>query len=398
MRRLFCFESLTSMLLISLEGFSPAAISCYGSSWNRTESLDRIAATGVTWDRVIANTSDPLEQISRWLSRDVAAFENMTLVTDDERLSGLDMIDNVGEFILLSAREPGIASSIDETMLASMAAVAAEQLEVDDHVWLHSRFLTRCWDAPRELFPIEHLDDWDNEPLETAELLDEEMTQGLQGSIIEQAVPEILQQWQPPNFIIGERDDPDWIMAWMRTYGCQIRLIDAIVGLLTELVIDLKRGPIVVVGTSGFALGQNKSIGHQTGPLRSCHLHVPLLTSSFDPQQPGGAGMRDRRVIGLDVVTNHFNHPSAKKPVVDVENWARDTHPDPVITSNGKRPVAINTHAWFYAIPEATSASESAIESGNLFLKPDDATDANDVSRIRNDVVDEMVTLLSSPS
>lgn len=374
------------MLLLTFEGLSPVAISCYGSSWNRTESIDAVAADGTTWDRVICNHTDPLRQLSHWLRTPGFMASDCTLVTDDERLADLDAIDEVGELILLPPRESAVADSLEGTMLAALASVAAEQIAVDQHVWLHSRFLTRCWDAPRSLFPIEHLDAEDDFPLDASDSIEEEMAQANRPVAKLEFVPPILDQWQPPQRDVLPTDDPDWIMAWMRTYGCQVRLIDEIVGLLSDIAAEHRRGGIAIAGTSGFALGQNQTIGHRTGPLRSCHVHVPFLLSRFAGATPDCTGIRSRSAMGLDEIARIIGDGVGDREIIGPSDWSRETQSQPVVTVHADRPAAVTTNDWFF-VDEANDGS-----LGQLFLKPDDACDVNDVARLRpgkaNDLAD----------
>jgi len=377
------------MLLLTFEGLSPASLSCYGASWNRTDSIDAVAADGVTFDRVIVNHTDPLQQISRWLSTPGFIADRCTLITDDERLADMNAIDRVGELILLPMRPGGVADSIEDTVLAALASVAAEQITMDEHVWLHSRFLTRCWDAPRSLFPIEHLDLEGNGPLDESETIEEELAHADRPSQEFERVPSILDVWQPPQLTLSPKDDPDWIMAWMRTYGAQVRLIDEVVGLLTEIAAEQRRGALAIAGTSGFALGQNQAIGHQQGPLRSCHLHVPFLIKRIDPATRDCTGVRSRRVIGLDRVASVIENESDCLAMVGESQWAGQSTTDSIVTHCDDYPVAINTNDWFYVDEDRNGTL------GKLFLKPDDACDVNDVARLRVDKSEELAELLA---
>lgn len=388
------------MLLLTFEGFSPVALSCYGSSWNRTESIDEIAAKGTTWDRVIANTTDPLDQVTRWLRETAFDAEQCTLLTDDERLADVDGIGRVGELIVVPPSQTGVAETVEQTNLAMLASVVAEQIASDENVWMHSRFLTRCWDSPRELFPIEHFDDDAFGPLDPSESIEEEMREfDRADDPIPSTVPPILHEWRPPEICLSASDDPDWIMTWMRTYACQIRLIDAVVGLLGEIATEHDRGTLTIAGASGFALGQNNAIGHRVGRLRSCQLHVPCLSCSLalspydglpnHSKEPNrGIGVRHRYVTAADTIARFWSGNPETNPTATAESWARNETPEPVITCDEGKPVAITEQEWFYVEDRELVTPEES--PGKLFLKPDDAADINDVTRLRPDVVERL--------
>ncbi len=401
------------MLLFTLEGFTPAAISCYGSSWNRTESIDAIAAAGTTWDRLITPITDPLAQLDRWLTNAQFPAGEMTVVTDDDRLAALASSEAIGELIVIAPRGEMVAESMEDTTLGSLAAIAAEQLADNPHVWLHSRFLTRAWDAPRELFPLEYFDEEDFGPLDPAESLEQEFNEVQERK---SSVPPILMTLRPPQLQLQPHDDPDLIMAWMRTYGCQIRLVDAMIGLLRPLAAESGHRAIAVAGTSGFSLGQNRWIGHRAGPLRSCHLHVPLLMSTLSrgvhEGSVSGCGIRERLVRSTDILPGMvaaMADQAIASPISPAQ-WAAYEHATPentgtghsqfnsngVMTQHHGANVAITTDEWFYVTTAASGEGESlppaneVDDLGHLFLKPDDLCDTNDVVRLKPVVASEL--------
>ncbi|EMI41879.1 hypothetical protein [Rhodopirellula sp. SWK7] len=417
------------MFLFSLEGFSPAALSCYGASWNRTEAIDALAARGTAWDRTITPVADPVEQLSRWLASASFPAEQMTVVTDDERLGELPIADRIGELIVVPTRADGVALTWEETNLASLAAIAAEQLPDNPHVWMHSRFLTKCWDAPRDLFPVDQLDEEDLEPMDPSESIEHELNSV---GDVRSTVPPILDEVQPPSLLFDRSDDPDWIMAWMRTYGCQIRLVDAVTELMCSVAEASGQSAMVLAGASGFALGQNRAVGHRAGPLRSCHVHVPMISSVLGADASEvlpGAGIRDRRVSSADSLPDVVAAmiKDSKTSPISPEVWAardderqddapsdvreaRSDNSPSVVTSNARVNVAITTANWFYVRDGAQAQGErhdGAEQSepdfsrgshglGHLFLKPDDLNDVNDVARLRHDVTEELEEKLVS--
>lgn len=387
------------MLLYTLEGFSPSALSCYGASWNRTESLDSLAASGTTWDRIVTPVADPVEQLDRWLTSKGFPAEEMTVVTDDERISELVSSDRIGELIVIPPRSLAVAESLEETSLAALAAIAAEQLPDNPHVWLHSRFLTRAWDAPRNLFPLDQFDEDALAPLDPSETLEQELGHPEDSGDWDDSVPAILDSWQPPDETLRSNTHPDLIMAWMRTYGCQIRLVDTIGGLLNEMARASGHAVMIVAGSSGFSLGQNGAIGHRTGPLRSCHLHVPLLAAGLTDAATGissgttGAGIRQRRVHSADElpdVVSHFLNSPHSSPI-SPQTWADrgGQTSSGIVTRSVDQALAITTEQWFFVRQDALRETPASAP-GQLFLKPDDLHDTNDVARLKPEIVEEL--------
>ncbi|MCC9642150.1 sulfatase [Rhodopirellula sp. JC740] len=420
------------MLIFTLEGFTPAAISAYGSSWNRTPTLDRIAAHGVTWNRVITPVTDPLEQWDRWASQLGEAAREIVVITDDERLLQRDSAAVFEEIVLVESEEAAFEEDlgddsprtieIEDTTLGRLTAVAADRLNQDQSVWLHSRFLTRHWDAPRELSDdFESHEAFDEEPYDESEDADEfgEVSQSLGTDADADAdpqdeispndlaeVPWIISDTEPPDRILAANEDPDWITTWMRTYACQIKLVDAMMDVLLSLTLD--ETPLLISGTSGFALGQNGGIGHRTGPLRSCHLQVPLICS-------GGTGLRRRLLTSADDFAKLVNARQlhVDDPLVPIETFLESSPPRQqsletptneaenaslVVIHRDASPVAVMTHEWFYIRSEDGPLMPDADDRGHLFLKPDDIDDFNNVIRLQRDEADRLHQFLLSDS
>ncbi|HBE66360.1 MAG TPA: sulfatase [Rhodopirellula baltica] len=407
------------MLIFTLEGFTPAAISAYGSSWNRTPAIDRMAAEGVTWNRAITPVTDPLEQWDRWANAlaDTPRAKEIVVITDDPRLLERESAAAFEEIVLLESDNEEDSNhevetfEIEDTSIGRLTAVAADRLAQGDSVWLHSRFLTHCWDAPRELSddsvaeePAYYADEYEDDlPIETDTADDEDDAP--------EEVPFMVHETTPPDHRITAEDDPDWITTWMRTYGCQIKLVDAMLDVLDSVLEP--DATVVLGGTSGFALGQNGGIGHRTGPWRSCHLHVPIVCS-------GGSGLRSRMVASADevavVISTRLSDPSGdlmpteRFVLENVENaTTEESEPDEslrsdatspshearVITQHRNVPIAITTNDWFYVLSEEAGTDVPSLPSDSddrchLYLKPDDFDDFNNVVRLRLEEADRL--------
>lgn len=373
-------KRLSDMLILTFDGLTPAALSCYGSSWNQTRWLDRLAATGTAWDRVVTPTDDPLEQLVRWFADPRLPAEQTLLVTDATAVSDHPAADRFAEVVLVDSDAEFAAEAVEETVLGRLAAVAAARMEDHAHVWLHSSFLTTTWDAPRELFPVEDLEEdsqeWDEpeDPADWRPLVEEEAGP-------EEAPPPIFNGITPPNLLLIGDEHPDLVTAWMRTYGCQVRLIDAVLGVLMPIA---RSAPVLVAGTSGFALGQNGAVGHRTGPLRSYHLRVPILASD-------GTGIRDPQLKSADHLARVIDMLDQQKSghatsLVPPTDWAASTRDAPaVLTHDSQGVAALTDPQWYFHLADEA-----------LFLKPDDTDDVNDVARLEPQVAEHLRQRLQS--
>jgi len=344
------------------------------------------------------------------------------------------------------------SEEIESTAIAELFAALVERLqevaEAEDSsaatgspwsvLWLHSDLLARHWDAPRWLFPVDQTDEavetsgdpyededeYEGEEIEEfevefedTEFVDESLEREIsfepasenfrppsyafdllpdpsfdptldQESDPAAGPPELVDSVTPPGYRIAPDDHPDWVMTWMQTYGCQVRLIDQLIAMVAQAIKQLDQSiGLAVVGTSGFSFGQNGWIGHRDGPLHSPQIHVPAIV--YDPSGPM---LRWPRLVSLSEVVR-WVVPGRAAP--SPEFWAglsgvdlrsdsespEETAPE-VRTRSDRATSAITTDQWFFVQDEAAV---------RLYLKPDDRDDANDIADRCRDVVEEFL-------
>ena len=364
------------LIVVTLDGLATAALGCYGSSWNATPTIDAIASVGCLWDRCIAPSDDPLEVIKHWLFppgqdrwqayRDGGRVE---LICDDRRLIelGADQVfDQISFVNSLADSADQAADEIEQTAFGQLVAAAMDrglQSAPWSLLWLHSCFLTTCWDAPRDRFEVGFSD-----PLDT----DEEQTEG--GKL--DSIPAVFPQTRPPTLQIDEATHPDLVTSWMATYGCQIQLLDDLLDVLLQSI-GGSDTIAILAGTSGFSFGQNGWIGHRAGPLRSCHTRLPLIIGAEGP-------LRWPRITTSDVLPELIAQLANGSLLhCSPDRWTeQDGEFDPQLITRGHDRAAVTTSRWFLV--------RDSDQSQHLFLKPDDTDDVNDVSRLRPEVVDRL--------
>ncbi|WP_442509000.1 hypothetical protein SH528x_000545 [Novipirellula sp. SH528] len=384
------------MIVVSVEGLAASALGCYGSSWNETPAIDLLSSRGCVWDRAIAEHDDGLKVLANWLqpppSHDpehwIARWNDLgpvELITDDSRLPQQSLDVDFDQTWLIDLDPPDAdtppAEEIEETHLAKLFAGLLTRIEDPNPAavwWLHTQSLVRCWDAPRWLVPMDADELYADEPSEDVDLLPEsDATIGEpDGEVPPWVFPDIL----PPQLKLTEQSHPDLAVAWMRTYGCQVRLLDRMLALLLEYAADLD--PIVVlVGTSGFSLGQNQSIGYRAGPLRSCHHRVPMIVSDLGP-------VHEKRLFNAKslpaLLAKIKTQPDC---LIDPSVWVQsESEFEPrIITQDDQGSTAVTTPRWYHV---QDAPQEFGVEPNHLYLKPDDLDDQNDVSRLRYDIVE----------
>ncbi len=374
------------LLIVTLEGLACSALGCYGSPWNCTPAIDAIAATGCVWDRWIAASDHPVHQFRRWISPTSdgdplapwKAAGVVELITDDQRLTDDIFVDRFDQIQHVEHDSPvatEVAEEIEQTRFGRLvaAAIDRDQRGPWDLLWLHSRFLSQCWDAPRHLFPVSD-EEIVAEPSDEVELLADP-------SVDVQAPLAALPPWfdtaEPPHLQLHEQSHPDLITSWMRTYGCQVRLVDLLLEVLLQSI-RVDDPQVILAATSGMSLGQNGWIGPQAGPLRSCDLRLPLIVSDRGP-------LRSPHVTSTDTLARvlpALAHDTAE--LISPSRWCEaDGELQPcVVTESSRASTAITTARW--------QLVRDLDGTDHLFLKPDDVEDANNVGRLRRDIIDRL--------
>lgn len=353
------------LIVLTFEGFSPAALSCYGSSWNQTPLIDSIAGNGSVWDRCLATTDDPNESlraiVRQLLSSEQSEDGSVELLTDVPSMADGKVdpfFDRIDVFKSDPRTEP--ASDVIDSQLGQLFA-AAIQRDADEMpwrtLWIHSGFLTSQWDAPR---------DADASDVDSTDFaLEEETNDGASGP------PLVFDSVDPPRFELTGDEHPDLITSWMRTYGSQIRMID----LLSEMLlgsIDHRRAQVVIAGVSGFRFGQAGWIGHRCGPLRSRDVHVPMI-------QSGNAPVRHTPMTSTELAARMIVRSDIEDPADLATLPGRELQLS--IESNRSQSNRF-TDDWFFVRDQDSTE--------HLYSKPDDIDDFNDVARVRPDVVDQL--------
>ena len=375
------------LIIVSLEGIAPNALSCYGCSWNQTPTLDEISSRGWIWDRLIAENDDPKELLKTWVHNDVAwanQFKKLgplVLISDQE---DHDFDNHCFDEITILPVEPiheeqQPAAEAFETRFGQLIATAIERISQPDKtgaIWIHSTFLNQSWDAPSLL---------DSEEEESDPYLAEHQTEDDGNVEVEQeiadfddvGVPELVAtSVVPPSFKLETKDDPDLLPQWMDRYGNQVKLLDLMLGYLVEEV-ERVDAQLMFIGTSGFRLGQNKEFGLHPAHLRYSDIHIPLLLTGRGPLRiPHLTGSQEVIDLLLELGRNDDRDYPA-------ERWAESRSSVRSISIQSSRcRYAVTDRNWFCVIE--SDGEES------LFLKPDDIDDYNNVARLRPDVVDDL--------
>ncbi len=354
---------------------------------------------------------------------DTEAPEVDELVSQPPRFSDDDSADNDS-----AGTETDDEDELEATAIAKLLSAAIERVsegsstepagESQDNrlVWIHSDLLMRVWDAPHWLFPVDDeeqgeaieapedrtewsLDDFSSDWLSPADPAPSSDLPGATGGNQDLPPPPLFHVREVPHLPLPKQRHPDLVLSWMQTYGCQVRLLDRMVRLLWEAISSSERETtFVLIGTSGFQLGQNGWIGHRAGPLRSPEIQVPAIVC----QRTAGRTRMGLRISGVHSLEQVFDTVRAPYEAVNQgvreassqdnsesyraitpEFWAQCDSSDqpPVETQSTRATRALTTSQWFY-VEEA--------EGVRLFSKPDDQGDVNDVAARCREVIEQL--------
>jgi hypothetical protein len=394
-------------------------LGAYGNSWIQTPAFDRLAAEGFLFDSTVIDSPELDRQYrSYWqgwhaLAQQTEASRSQPamgrqlsdsgystiLLTDEARLMEHPSAGGFQRRQLLARpnerEEIRIADAVEKTYLGAFFRVACEELTAATApccLWLHAGLLDHIWDAPLELAE-QYRDEDDPRAIPSADVPD---------------------RWLPRDF------DPDELLTIVHTYAGQVSLLDLFLG---ELLDCLARHPaaastlLAVTSTRGFPLGEHLRVGRCDEALYSELTHVPLLVLMAD-----GCGASDRtqslvqppdlHATILDWCgqpTNAAASSAQGKSLLPLVRGNLESVRDRACISGLSGERAIITPAWSVRLA-GKAGNESTVEgerdspaeraSGaqaapELFAKPDDWFEANEVGNRCQEVLGELKEALA---
>jgi hypothetical protein len=385
-----------NILVAVIDGLRASALGAYGNTSYPTPFLDRLAADSFLFDWCFAPSED-LATIYRslWdrgpeslLAQFRAAGYRATLITDDPLLvtfsgaSDFDHCVQVGDDASHTGVDANRASDISETDLAELFVTAAEQIVAADSskpqiVWLHSRGMYGPWDAPLEL-QIGLLDENDPPPVEAVTL---------------------------PNLTLSASDDPDVAFRFATAYAAQAMVLDECWETIQDALANSATGPdwlVTLLGARGFPLGEHRQVGGVDPRLYAEQLHVPWLV--HDPQGAGRLGRSGALVTHNDLaqmlLASSLRDKHEPTSVAALAEFRASLRAESLA---GYR--ALRTAEWCLRQDPVSVDSDSTSTSGQmsrnateLFVRPDDRWEANNVAKLCEDVVETLTNQLNTPT
>ncbi len=368
-------------------------VGAYGNSWIGTAALDELASQSFVFDQAYLARAR-LEQVyaDLWHGDSTARAQSpgkgdvslprllqaagwhAALVTDAAQVAGQPAAHAFAEQLFV---EPLAASQAatdsGETELARLFSTATQWLERPPRepfcLWLHSRGMSGAWDAPR----------------------------AMRNRFAEEDDPEPPAFVQPPNQWLPDRFDPDEPLGIKHAYSGQVVLLDMCLGALLDVVTE---GPlaettaVAFISTGGFPLGEHRRIG----PCDEA-LYNELAQLVFMLRFPEGTGRlaRSQTLVQpadlpgtlldwLAVDRQPLAAGSASSLLGVVSGTRRALRDHLRLTSQHDR--ALRTAAWHLRQP-----LNGAVE---LYAKPSDRWEVNEVARLLPEVAEGMQAVLAS--
>ncbi len=377
-----------NILVVVIDGLRASALGAYGNTTYPTPALDRFAAESQLFDWCYATSPDLLEVYqSLWQVGNLSLASQLaskgystTLITDDSSISTIPAAANFDRCVQVELdreqsrnRPAARAAAIEQTHLARMFGITADEAASSQgsqpqFLWLHTCGLYGPWDAPLDLQePL--LDEGDPPPLESVE---------------------------PPDFFAT--DDPDEVFRYASAYAAQIMVLDDCWEQLWNLLHNSTSSRpwlVTLISSRGFSLGEHGRVGGIDQRLYTEQLHVPWIV--YEPTQ------RNRLVRNNSLVTHSDLLPLLAWEVGLDSSLHGEFRPIPsresLIAASSEGHRALRTAEW--CLRQDASASDETRQAlpefpvfppqAELFVRPDDRWEANDVAKL----LPENVELLS---
>jgi hypothetical protein len=369
-------------LVLVMDGLHLGYLGAYGNCWIDTPEFDRLASQAFVFDQMLIDTPR-LELLYRsyWQGWHAAApappaerrslVEQLNqrqvhtvLVTDDPYVGGHPLAGAFRQRIELDAPESAaLADSLDETHVAACFAQLIDllpSLPKPFWIWCHLSALGQHWDAP-----------WD-----------------LRTRYVEEGDPDQGHSAEVPSQIVEAEEDHDAVVAAWQAYAGQVVVWDACLGALVESLDEhsLSRETLLAVTSSrGLPLGEHGRIGWCDLPLHSPLVHVPLVLRLPDGV---GAACRSQALVEpadlWSTQADFFQLPGVASPsgvgLLSLVRGEDASTRDRLVVIGEPPEMGIRTPAWYLR----------DVPAPELFAKPDDRWEVNNVADRCRDVVEHM--------
>ncbi|MDR0870561.1 MAG: sulfatase-like hydrolase/transferase [Planctomycetaceae bacterium] len=337
-----------NLFILSIDGLQNAMLGTYGNAWIQTPALNKLAAQSVVFDRYYTNSLDIWDVFETlWQN-----FVPSSLITDDSDVFLHPNAADIEKKQLLNT--PDIVepvAELEETQFFKAAAAAVDMLRnggVPQYLNVHLQGFRGIWDFPLDYRKI-HQDDEDPEP------------------------------YHKLRTDSGERkiEDKDELQAVIEAYSGGVAVLDDVIAGVLNLLENGGPGKtmFVLMGTRGFSLGEHGVIGANDA-LYSENLHLPLLIRF--PNQEYASVRVPQMLQPADLAEFLRTYPNDSPLLRSIKGENETEIHELLEFQNGNGERAVLTPEWF-------------LRNRELYVKPDDKFEFNNVADRQQDVIEKLV-------
>lgn len=388
--------SLSSAVVLMIDRLGAAHLGPYGNTLIETPNWNQLATAAELWEFCLTDSPD-LNLAYRSLWWNVHAASQSTaggqasviraireqgvrtiLISDDASLIPLAELAEFDQVFSPPLSSSTVACrSVEDcrfTRLMLRAADLLASLSSPFLLWVHSSGLSGPWDAPLDI----------------------------RSNFRDEGDPDPYLATSPPAAILGPNHDPDVTFPWLQAHAAQITVIDMALGFFCDRVAEFQRscGPLAfaVSSTRGYPLGEHGLVGSankasssdnrgspRADPLFGEVVQVPLLWKVADSST---AGWRHLELVQpadiADTLCDWFGSPACGAGWGRSVTTSSEVNRSFALTMDGED-LLLRTPGWLL--------KRSPPGPSQLYLKPDDRFEVNDLVRRCPQVVEQMELL-----
>ncbi|HZZ26805.1 MAG TPA: sulfatase-like hydrolase/transferase [Pirellulales bacterium] len=418
-----------NIICVAIDRLHIGHIGAYGNAWVRTPALDQLAAESLVLDRAVID-SPHLEVIYRslWLGLHALCPNNhesqrqhlatilsqagwhTALLSDDRTVASHPLAIPFAEriFVESSSVRPSsngnneIAENAVETDAAAIFAATGNWLEVAQRpffLWIHTGTLGQIWDAPVEF----------------------------RRQFVGEDDPPAGSWTNVPNRILSQNFDPDELLAIVQAYAGQVSLIDQFIYSLLQAIKsteNVENTLIVCFSPRGFPLGEHSRVGACDDALYAELVHVPWIIRL--PKRIAKPGRLQHLVQPADMpytildccnldadrllsgVTpspdNSATSAGFGRSILDLLKHERLIGSELACAVSLPDQKFLATIAWSLRLSDNSiqqkhlgenATSHQSVPRAELFAKPDDWFEVNEISNLCPNIAEAMQTALN---
>jgi len=406
-------------VVLILRGCPAGWLGAYGNEWVVTPHLDRLAAESVVFDRHITDCPLPEAANRAWLGGDSAILSALadagvkTILVRANHVE-TDALDRYyarwGE--VFDARPEEADPSPLDALLRSLPRLLERMAELPSFLlWIEIDRLLPPWEVNAEVFRayLEH-EQHDAEDIQTSkesvasDTSENNEDRGPEAKTIPEPMDEepVAPLSDPPTGLF-DSDDPD-ARLWLATsFGAVVTSLDSELGELFEIFRShgLDRSATwIITSDFGYPLGEHGQIGVFRPWLHEELVHLPLFMYLPESAEAGRRvhGFTQPEDIASTLLELFRGGPMGRQTLLSLARGEVEELREAAITSFHLGIAAersVRTNEWCYISPVVVPNGEQ--RTPQLFQKPDDRWEVNDLLLRNIEIGDELEARLREP-